>query len=179
MLVWEKPCNCNLECAHTLETLIRATGPEYCSAFIAEPVVGATLGTVSAPERYFQIIRDIYNRYGILFIADEVKTGLGRTGKRWGLEHWEVKPDIIATAKALSSGYLSLGATIASDDIYEVFGEPFAHGHTYGSHPVACAAGAATLDYLIRNKLVERSAKLGGYLHEKLQDLYDLQSVGD
>lgn len=175
----KSPESCNLECAYALDTAIKATGPEYCSAFIAEPVVGATLGTVPAPEGYFQVIREICDRHGILFIADEVMTGLGRTGKKWGLDHWEVKPDIIATAKGLSSGYLPLGATIASDDVYEVFGEPFAHGHTYGSHPVACAAGAASIEYLIKNNLVERSAKLGEYLHDRLQSLYELQSVGN
>lgn len=170
---------CDLDCARALDAEIRAQGPEHVSAFIAEPVVGATLGTVPAPEGYFQLIREICDRHGALFISDEVMTGLGRTGKKWGLDHWGVKPDIIATAKGLAGGYLPLGATIASDRVYEAFGEPFAHGHTYGSHPVVCAAGAAVLEYTVKHRLVERSAENGKYLHRKLADLYDHPSVGN
>ncbi|MBD3207749.1 aminotransferase class III-fold pyridoxal phosphate-dependent enzyme, partial [Candidatus Bathyarchaeota archaeon] len=87
--------------------------------------------------------------------------------------------DIIATAKGLAGGYLPLGATIASDRVYDGFDEPFAHGHTYGSHPVACAAGAAVLEYVNIHNLVEKSAELGEYLHERLYELYDHLSVGD
>jgi adenosylmethionine-8-amino-7-oxononanoate aminotransferase len=170
---------CDLDCARALDTEIKAQGPEHVSAFIAEPVVGATLGTVPAPEGYFQLIREICDTHGVLLISDEVMTGLGRTGKKWGLDHWGVKPDIIATAKGLAGGYLPLGATIASDKVYEAFGEPFAHGHTYGSHPVVCAAGAAVLEYTVKHRLVERSAENGKYLHRKLADLYDHPSVGN
>ena len=170
---------CDLDCARALDTEIKAQGPEHVSAFIAEPVVGATLGTVPAPEGYFQLIREICDTHGVLFISDEVMTGLGRTGKKWGLDHWGVKPDIIATAKGLAGGYLPLGATIASDRVYEAFGEPFAHGHTYGSHPVVCAAGAAVLEYTVKHRLVERSAENGKYMHRKLADLYDHPSVGN
>jgi len=170
---------CDLDCANALDTEIRAQGPEHVSAFIAEPVVGATLGTVPAPEGYFQIIRETCDRHGVLLISDEVMTGLGRTGKKWGLDHWGVKPDIIATAKGLAGGYMPLGATMASERVYEAFGEPFAHGHTYGSHPVACAAGAAVLEYTVKHRLVERSAENGKYLHRKLADLYDHPTVGN
>jgi adenosylmethionine-8-amino-7-oxononanoate aminotransferase len=170
---------CDLDCARALDTEIKAQGPEHVSAFIAEPVVGATLGTVPAAEGYFQLIREICDEHGVLLISDEVMTGLGRTGKKWGLDHWGVKPDIIATAKGLAGGYLPLGATMASDRVYEAFGEPFAHGHTYGSHPVVCAAGAAVLEYTVKHRLVERSAENGKYLHRKLADLYDHPSVGN
>lgn len=171
--------SCDLECARALDTQIRATGPEYVSAFIAEPVVGATLGTVPAAPGYFQLIREICDDHGVLFIADEVMTGLGRTGKMWGIDHWETIPDIIATAKGLAGGYLPLGATIASDTIFEGFEEPFAHGHTYGSHPVVCAAGLAVLTYFEKNNLIERSRVNGKYLHKKLKPLYNHSSVGD
>jgi adenosylmethionine-8-amino-7-oxononanoate aminotransferase len=175
-----KTCDaCDLECARALDTQIRATGPEYVSAFIAEPVVGATLGTVPAAPGYFQLIREICDHHDVLFIADEVMTGLGRTGKKWGLDHWDTVPDIIATAKGLAGGYMPLGATIASDKVFDAFGEPFAHGHTYGSHPVACAAGAAVMDYVVKHRLVDRSAELGEYFHGKLKALYDHPSVGD
>jgi adenosylmethionine-8-amino-7-oxononanoate aminotransferase len=171
--------NCSLECAWALEREIKSVGPEYVSAFIAEPVVGATLGTVPAPEGYFQVIRETCDDQGVLFIADEVMTGLGRTGKNWGIEHWGVEPDIIATAKGLASGYIPLGACIASDRVFEAFKGPFAHGHTYGSHPVACAVGSAVLDYIEKHDLVNRSAKMGEYLHKRLEELYDHTTVGD
>ena len=171
--------SCSLECAWALDTEIKANGPQHISAFIAEPVVGATLGTCPAPEGYFQVIREICDEHSVLFIADEVMTGLGRTGKDWGIQHWGVEPDLIATAKGLSGGYMPLGACIVSDEVSEAFKEPFAHGHTYGSHPVACAAGVAVLDYVKKHKLVQRSAELGEYLHERLRELYEHPTVGD
>ena len=170
---------CDLDCAWALDGEIKATGPDYVSAFIAEPVVGATLGTVPAPDGYFQIIREVCDEHEVLFIADEVMTGLGRTGKNWGIDHWNVKPDIIATAKGLASGYIPLGACIASEKVFEAFKGPFAHGHTYGSHPVACAVGVAVLDYVEKHNLVRRSAELGEYLHKELRGLYDHPTVGD
>jgi len=171
--------SCDLDCAWALDREIRAVGPEYVSAFIAEPVVGATLGTVPAPDGYFQVIREICDEHGVLFIADEVMTGFGRTGRNFGIEHWDVEPDIMATAKGISSGYLPLGAVIASDKVYYAFEDPFAHGHTYGSHPVACAVGAAIIDYIEKHKLVQRSAELGPYLLKGLETLHDRLSVGD
>ena len=96
---------CNLLCARALETTIRQQGPENVAAFIAEPVVGAALGCVPAPDGYFQKIREICDRHNVLFIADEVMTGWGRTGKMWGIDHWGVTPDIIATAKGMTAGY--------------------------------------------------------------------------
>jgi adenosylmethionine-8-amino-7-oxononanoate aminotransferase len=171
--------SCDLECARALDTQIKASGPEYISAFIAEPVVGATLGTVPAAPGYFQLIREICDEHEILFIADEVMTGLGRTGKKWGLDHWDTIPDIIATAKGLASGYLPLGAVIASNQVFEIFDQPFRHGHTYGSHPVACAAGAAVIEYVVKHDLTKRSAELGEYFHNELKTLYSHPTVGD
>ena len=171
--------SCSLECAWALEREIKINGAEHISAFIAEPVVGATLGTVPAPEGYFQIIREICDRYDVLFIADEVMTGFGRTGKNFAIEHWRVEPDIIATAKGISSGYIPLGAVIASEKVFKAFKNPFVHGHTYGSHPVACAVGSAVLDYIEKNRLVKRSEELGKYFLDKLQSLKDSDSVGD
>lgn len=170
---------CDLECARALDAEIKATGPQYVSAFIAEPVVGATLGTVPAPEGYFQMIRETCDRHGVLFIADEVMTGVGRTGRNWGIDHWGVEPDIIATAKGLAGGYIPLGACIASNEVFEAFEGPFVHGHTYGSHPVACAVGSAVLDYVKKHRLVKKSAELGEYLHKELRDLSDHRTVGD
>jgi adenosylmethionine-8-amino-7-oxononanoate aminotransferase len=175
-----KTCDtCDLECARALDIQIKANGSEHISAFIAEPIVGATLGTVPAALGYFQLIREICDIHNVLFIADEVMTGVGRTGKMWGLDHWNTIPDIISTAKGLAGGYLPLGATIASDKIFEAFDEPFAHGHTYGSHPVVCAAGLAVLEYMEKHKLVERSKYNGEYMHKQLSSLYDHPTVGD
>ncbi len=101
---------CDLLCARTLETTIRQQGPENVAAFIAEPVVGAALGVAPAPPGYFQVIREICDRHDVLFIADEVMTGWGRTGQLWGIEHWETTPDIIATAKGMTAGYTPLSA---------------------------------------------------------------------
>lgn len=170
---------CDLECARALDGEIKANGKSEVAAFIAEPFVGATLGSLPAPDGYFQLIRETCDDHGILFIADEVMTGVGRTGKNWGIDHWGVEPDIITAAKGLSGGYLPLGACIVSDGVAEAFKGPFAHGHTYGSHPVSCAVGAAVLEYTVKHKLVERSAKLGEHLHKRLQDLYDHPTVGD
>ena len=170
---------CDLECARALDWEVKANGKSEVSAFIAEPFVGATLGSLPAPDGYFQMIREICDDHGILFIADEVMTGVGRTGKNWGIDHWGVEPDIITAAKGLSGGYMPLGACIVSDGVAEAFKGPFAHGHTYGSHPVSCAVGAAVLEYTVKHKLVERSAKLGEHLHKRLGILHDHPTVGD
>jgi len=170
---------CDLECARALDTQIKETCAEQVSAFIAEPIVGTTLGIVPAPNGYFQLVREICDEHGVLFIADEVMTGIGRTGKRWGLDHWDTIPDIVAAGKGLAGGYLPLGATIASDKVYEAFSEPFAHTQTYENHPVNCAAGTAVLEYMIKHNLVKRSEELGEVLHKGLRDLLSHPSVGD
>ena len=116
---------CNLLCARALETAILQQGPENVAAFIAEPVVGAALGCVPAPDGYFQKIREICDRHNVLFIADEVMTGWGRTGKMWGIEHWNVTPDIIATAKGMTAGYTPLSAILAGRHLAGARTEPF------------------------------------------------------
>ena len=173
------PDKCDLECARELDTAIRANGPEYISAFIAEPVVGATLGTVPGPKGYFQIIRETCDEHGVLFIADEVMTGVGRTGRNWGIQHWDVLPDIMTAAKGISSGYMPLGAVVASDKVQDAFKSPFAHGHTYGNHPLCAAAGAACLEYVEKHRLVEKSAKNGKYLLKRLKELTSHPTVGE
>src|SRR5205814_7926096 len=105
--------------AAALEAAILEAGPQTVAAFIAEPVVGATLGSAPAPPGYFQRIREICDRYEVLFIADEVMTGFGRTGRRFGIEHWGVVPDLMAIAKGISAGYVPLGAAICTSRIYQ------------------------------------------------------------
>ena len=180
---YEKSCpDCGLLCARALEKEIRQQGAENVAAFIAEPVVGAALGAVPAPEGYFQAIRDICDRYGILFIADEVMTGWGRTGTIFGIDHWGVTPDIVATAKGISSGYAPIAAIIAKNEIWEPLqrnGAPFKAGHTLNANPISCAASNAVLRYLLANNLVERCRETGEYFLGRLQELLQHDIVGD
>lgn len=155
---------CRLLCARALETAIRQQGPENVAAFIAEPVVGAALGCVPAPPGYFQEIRAICDRYNVLFIADEVMTGWGRTGRMWGIEHWDVTPDIIATAKGMTAGYTPLSAVIARDDLWAVLERnhsPFKAGHTLNANAVSCAGAIAVIRYGLDHCLAE-NARLRG-----------------
>lgn len=173
---------CDLLCARSLEREIRQQGAENVLAFIAEPVVGAALGGVPAPDGYFQVIRDICTRYGVMFIADEVMTAWGRTGRQWGIEHWGVTPDIIATAKGISSGYTPLAAVVARESIWDVLEEknsPFRAGHTYNANPASCAAGVAVLTYLQKHDLVARSREMGAYFLQRLATLLDHRIIGD
>ena len=173
---------CGLLCARALEKEIRQQGAENVAAFIAEPVVGAALGAVPAPDGYFQAIRDICDRYGVLFIADEVMTGWGRTGTMFGVDHWGVTPDIIATAKGISSGYAPIAAIIARNEIWEPLernGSPFKAGHTLNANPISCAASNAVLRYLLANNLVERCRETGEYFLGRLQELLQHDIVGD
>jgi adenosylmethionine-8-amino-7-oxononanoate aminotransferase len=165
---------CDLSCAHQLERVIRQVGPENVAAFIAEPVVGATLGVVPATPGYFQEIREICDRYGIVFIADEVMTGFGRTGRNFAIEHWGVTPDLIACAKGISGGYAPLGAVIARPEIVgEVKrrGHNFAIGHTASGNPLSCAIGAAVLQYVRDNNLVKNAEVVGSHFLARLREL--------
>jgi adenosylmethionine-8-amino-7-oxononanoate aminotransferase len=173
---------CKLLCARALEREIRQQGPENVAAFIAEPVVGAALGAVPAPPGYFQVIREICDRYGVLFIADEVMTGWGRTGAMWGVEHWGVTPDIIATAKGISSGYAPIAAVLARNEIWEPLekkGSAFRAGHTLNANPISCAASNAVLRYLVENDLVAHCRQVGAYFLERLRELLQYDIVGD
>jgi adenosylmethionine-8-amino-7-oxononanoate aminotransferase len=173
---------CGIRCAHELENGIKHAGARNISAFIAEPIVGAAAGATTPPPEYFPIIRDICDRYGILFIADEVITGFGRTGKNFGIEHWGVTPDIITAAKGLSGGYSSLGAVIAHDRVREVFakaGVGFVHGYTMVGNPLAASAGVVVLDIIEQEKLVERVASLEAGFFRRGRAMLRHPSVGD
>lgn len=177
-----KPENCALECAQDLEKTILYEGPESISAFIAEPIVGATAGVLVPPDGYFQKIREICDRYDVLFIADEVMTGIGRTGKNFGIDHWQVTPDMIVVGKGLSSGYTPIGAVIVKEEIHRTIKEgsgAFIHGHTYSQNPLSCAIACAVLDYLLHHDLISRSAKMGEYFLRLLSSLLDHELVGD
>ena len=165
---------CTLACADEIERVIRMEGPETVAAVIAEPVIGGG-GIFPAPEGYLERVRAACDRHGVLLIIDEVITGFGRTGKLFGFEHAGIRPDILTFAKGLTSAYLPLGATVASEEIFESFyGAPesdakFAQVSTFGGHPSSCAAALANLDILTGERLWENSADTGAYLIEKLQ----------
>jgi len=173
---------CDIFCAYELEKVIKQEGEEYVSAVILEPIIAGTGGVVIPPPEYFKIIRSICNQYNIIMIMDEVFTGIGRTGKNFGINHWDVIPDIIGTAKGISGGYVPLAATIIHQKIYEKIYEgtgKFTHGLTFSGHPVSCAAGLATMNYLEENNLIERSASMGNYFLKKLSILKNFPMVGD
>ncbi len=172
--------SCNLLCARALESLIRQEGPETVAAFIAEPVVGAALGCVPAPDGYFQKIREICTRYDVLFIADEVMTGWGRTGKLWGIEHWDTTPDIITSAKGISGGYSPFSAIIARDSIWSVLQQnhsAFKAGHTLNANAVSCTAAITVIGIIEQQNLVQNAAERGKELQDGLRKLMDNHSI--
>lgn len=175
--------SCALACAQELEREILQENPDEVAAFIAEPVTGSSAAGMVPPDEYFGLIREICDRYGILFISDEVLCGMGRTGRNSALEHWGVVPDILVAAKGVSSGYAPLGITVASSRIYDTLleaGGYFEHGYTYSGHPVSCAAGLAVLRYIRDHDLVQRAGESGQYLLERLRaEIGDLPFVGE
>ena len=178
--------NCGQQYAAELQQAIEAAKGE-AAAFIFEPVSGATLGAVVPPPGYLHSIAEICRQNGVLLIADEVMTGMGRTGRNFAIEHWNVAPDILVTAKGLSSGYAPLGAVIASKKVVDaiaVGSGAFLHGFTYNAHPISLAAGRAVLHYLQAKKLVEAAdSELAGtaavHFKEGLETLREEESVGD
>ena len=176
------PEKCSIECADELEKAILYEGPDSVSAFIAEPVVGATAGALVPKDGYFKRIREICDKYDVLLISDEVMSGVGRTGRNWALDHWNVVPDMIVASKGLASGYTPLYVVVAREEIHRTIKEKngiFVHGHTYSQNPLSCAIGVAVLDYIGAQDLVRASAKKGKYLLEKLKTLYRHPIVGD
>ena len=174
---------CGLRCANALEEEIRRTGPENVAAFIAEPFSGATLGACIPPDGYWQRIREICDQYGVLLIADEVMTGMGRTGKWFAVEHFKITPDIMTIAKGTSAGYFPFSAVgVRGEHVALIVekGHDFIHGGTFSHHPVAAAGALATLQYLQTHDLVAAAARKGEILGAKLrQALGQLEIVGD
>lgn len=177
------PENCSLECAHALESAVLEEGPKTVAAFMAEPVVGSALAAAVPPVEYFGVIREICDRYGILFIADEVMTGAGRTGGRFfATDHFPGRPDIIAFGKGVGGGYYPLAGALISretSDIIAAGSAIFAAGQSHSGHPVGMAAGLAALDFMESHNLCQRSEELGSYLGRMLERLLDHPMVGD
>jgi len=169
--------------ANELEEEIQRLGPETVMAFMAEPVVGATLGAVPAVEGYFKRIREICDQYGVLLILDEVMCGMGRTGHLFACDHDGVEPDILCIAKGLGAGYQPIGATLCTDRIYEAIRNGsgfFQHGHTYVGHPVATAAALAVVTELTSRDLPARARNMGDKLQAKLEAAFGQHpNVGD
>ncbi len=169
--------------AQELEDEILRLGPKSVMAFMAEPVVGATLGAVPAVDGYFQKIRKICDQYGVLLILDEVMCGMGRTGYLYACNADNIAPDILCIAKGLGAGYQPIGAMLCTSHIYECIENGsglFQHGHTYLGHPVAAAAANAVIKKLINNDLVTRSAEKGKKLSNMLESKFSQHpNVGD
>jgi adenosylmethionine-8-amino-7-oxononanoate aminotransferase len=162
--------------------MVKYEGPESVSAFIAEPVVGATSGALVPRDGYWQRIREICDTYNILLISDEVMVGAGRCGTNTALEHWDIVPDMIVMAKGISSGYTPFGVVVVKEQIWRAFrygSGTFVHGHTYSMNPLSMAICVAVLKYLKSHNLVRRSREMGEYLFEKLEPLWELPIVGD
>ncbi|HEY3110957.1 MAG TPA: aspartate aminotransferase family protein [Chloroflexota bacterium] len=173
-----------LACADELAVTIEREGPDTIAAFVAEPVVGTTAGALVPPAGYYERIRQICDRYGVLFVADEVITGFGRTGRTFGIEHWRATPDLLTSAKGLSSGYAPIGAVVVHERVAAALerGRPDGYfvGYTFSGNPVSCAAALAVQDYLARHRLVERCAAIGEQLKARLAALGDrFESVGE
>jgi adenosylmethionine-8-amino-7-oxononanoate aminotransferase len=170
--------------AEALEAEILRQGPETVMAFISEPVVGSAAPGVHPHGVYFEMVRDICDRYDILWIDDEVMAGFGRTGKKMAIEHYgDMVPDIICAAKGMSCGYTPFGATIVNDRIFNTImvegSGKFHHGHTYAGNPLSAGIVCKVMEIIERENYVENAAEMGAYLMEKLQGLYQYPLVGE
>lgn len=171
------------ERAFELEKVIKQEGPDNIAAFIAEPVIGTSMSAIVPSPEYYSIIRDICDNYDVLFIADEVLSGFGRTGTSFAIDLWNVTPDIITAGKGISSGYAPLSATILSEKVWKQIQKgtgKVSYTSTYGGNPLSCATGISVLDYIAKNSLVERSRLMGDKLIKQLREkLGPLRIVGD
>jgi adenosylmethionine-8-amino-7-oxononanoate aminotransferase len=173
---------CELACADDLQAYLSAGNAQDAAAFIFEPVVGATLGAAVPPQGYAARITEICKQNKILLIADEVMTGIGRTGKPFAVQHWNVEPDLILVGKGVASGYAPLGAVLVSARVVEAFEQgsgAFMHGFTYQAHPVSTAAGNAVLDYLETHNLFEKVSPAAQQLRIALEPLQAHPNIGD
>jgi adenosylmethionine-8-amino-7-oxononanoate aminotransferase len=169
--------------ARALEEAILREGADTVAAFIAEPVMGVG-GVIVPPDDYFPLVRAICDKYEVLFISDEVITGFGRTGEWFALKHWNVKPDILSFAKAITSGYAQLGGIQLSDEIRETMEsaadtEAYMHGFTYSGHAMACAVGLKNLEIMERDDYPRRAREMGKRLGDGLKTLREFPFVGD
>lgn len=171
---------CDLRCARVLEEIIQAEGADSVAAFIAEPMMGGG-GFFAPPTEWWPMINEICHKYEVLLIADEVLSGFARTGKMFGVEHWNIQPDMMTMAKGINGAYLPFGAVAFSDEMYETLkGKIFTHGFTYCGHAIAAASSCAALDIYIKDKVVANAAKVGGHVEKRLDaEFSSLPGVGN
>ena len=171
--------DCGIKCTQFLEYIIQNEGRDNVAAVLAEPVHG-TGGCIIPPPEFWPKLRKICTDYDVLLIADEVMTGFGRTGKMFGVDNWNVVPDIMAMAKGLTSAYLPFGAVAVNDKVFEGLKGATIYGFTYSGHPVCSAAATKTMEILLRDKIVENAAKMGKYALERMNaELLPLPYVGE
>jgi L-2,4-diaminobutyrate transaminase len=165
-------------CADQLEQMILAEGPDTVAAFIGEPVMG-TGGLVPPPAGYWEAIQAVLKKYDILLIADEVVCAFGRLGSKMGSQHYGIEPDLITTAKGLTSAYAPLSAVIVGERVWDVIDRgsqelgAMGHGWTYSGHPVCAAAAIANLDILERENITANAAEVGAYMQERFHAVFD------
>ncbi|WP_075982010.1 aspartate aminotransferase family protein [Bacillus massilinigeriensis] len=168
------PDTCGLQCAQELDSVIQRIGSKHIAAFIAEPVIGAAGGAITPPKNYYKEIKEICEKHDILFIADEVMTGCGRTGAMLACEHWGVLPDIVTLGKGMGAGYTAIAATLVSNQVMEPIikgSKSIMSGHTLSANPQACAVSLAVLEYLEKNNILNKVEEKSSYLREKLEEL--------
>lgn len=173
---------CGVACADELAKSVESAGAKNIAAFFLEPVSGATLGAAAPPAEYLPRIAEICRREGILLVADEVMTGMGRTGRPFAVQHWGVEPDVILVGKGAASGYAPLGVVIVTGRVASAIEKgsgSFLHGFTYSGHPVCAAAGVAVLNYIEKRALFERVVPKGEELRSALAPLRESPMVGD
>jgi adenosylmethionine-8-amino-7-oxononanoate aminotransferase len=157
-----------------LVSVIEKSGAHTIAAFVAEPIVGAAGTALTPHDGYYQAARRVCDQFGILFIADEVMTGLGRTGKWFGMEHWDTIADIVAVGKSLGAGYAPIAATLMTEAVYEPIRAGsglIMSGHTYSANPLSCAAASAVLTVVAEDALLENTLQKGAYIKEHLMAL--------
>ena len=164
---------CNIKCATILDEVIRSLGPNNVAAFIGEPVFA--IGGMAPPLEYWPIIKEICDKYGILFIFDEIVTGFGRLGKLWASELFNIVPDMMVLGKGMSAAYVPLSAVVMHDRVFEPFTMKGAQApllvHTHSYYPLGCAATIATIDEIMEKKLWENAAKVGAHINKRLNDI--------
>lgn len=166
-------------CIAELERTIAELGPDKIAAFIGEPIMGVA-GMIVPPDDYWPRVEKILREHGITFILDEVVSAYGRTGNWFAAEHFGVEPDIIVTAKGITSGYAPLGAVLVSDEIFDVVtADGFPMGFTYNGHPTTCAVALANLEVIESEGLLDRARETGAYILDRLGELADLPVVGE
>ena len=180
----KKRDRCAIECAEPVERLLRERGEEIC-ALILEPLLLGAGGMIVYPKEYLKKVRRITYAYNVHLIVDEIATGFGRTGKMFACEYADIEPDLLCLSKGITAGYLPLGATLSTEEIYQAFyaeykeKKTFYHGHTYTANPLSCSAGLASLQVFSEEKVLSRISKIIPFFQRELKKMKELACVGD